>query len=535
MNEMRTEFSKRSLVLESRVQELHYKLDKIMATLSLDDSLPQASVSNRTKDLSQQDVIAPTQLNEKHNMKISSHKMQPNAHWTSNTCKRPRSYVNERTTQIHHASATVMPDDKMIENTSSDMYDSDNEDSESVRVKHQSSYSKIGKSQLQKIRRNWRRRHRSPSPPAMQTFHGEATKWRTFIFQFKQMANSCGWTSHQKVEKLIACMRDKAVEYLETLSPDMLYEYQNLVQELNRRYSHKEPARVCRYQLCFIQQKEGEYLNDYADRVQMLATDGYPGVAAHSVQSIAVDAFFRGCKDKLAAMIVMGSKPCTLSQAVSRLEDAVQDQIFLGITPSVDQDCIHKSSAPASTATTNLDENLENMVTKVVLKALDVKNNSQTDTPPTRSKFQKTCFACGFNGHFARECPHRPHSKSSVDKHKPIYCFHCGQYGHFARACEQPPRDSKWSSAVPSNQVSGYSSRETWKNHEHNEEKSMLQQQLQESSGSLQNRKSHLKSNKEEGNNSDKKWACDQANDVSVRLLCSACSMRSSIKAPQRK
>ena len=366
----------------------------------------------------------------------------------------------------------------------------------------------------------------------MQTFHGESTKWRSFFFQFTQMARYCGWTSQERLETLIACMRDKAVHYLETRPHEVLHDYERLVHNLNQRYNDKASTRVSRYKLYSILQDNNEALDDYAERVITLAKDGHPGVPSGSVQSIAVDAFFRGCTDKLAAMIVMGSKPRTLDKALHRLKEAIEDQISLG-EPSIviQQESLHKLSAPKSIPVTNTDEHMANMITKAVQKALDVHNENHLTTSSTCTKPRKHCFACGFTGHFARECPRHLKSKSSVDKQKTIYCYHCGQSGHFARVCEQPSTDSQWSSSVPSKASSGHSSiAATWKNHGHSET-SLLQPHSTEIGEAVH---SLLKSTKEEGNSSYKKLAHDQAGDVSLRHLCATCSTRSINKTPGR-
>ncbi len=265
-----------------------------------------------------------------------------------------------------------------------------------------------------------------------------------------------------------------------------------------------------------------------------LTINGHPGVAADSIQSIAVDAFFNGCNDKLAAMIVMGSKPQTLAQAVSRLRDAIEDQIVLDKHPYIKRDSLHKSSSPTSLSTTNPDENFGNMITEAVLKVLDVKNDSHTVTR-THSKSLKLCFTCGVPGHFARECPNRTNTKNLKDKHRKIICFHCGETGHFARVCEQrPPRDIRLpASSVRSNTYSECGHKgDTWKDYGRCEQ-TVFPSKWEGRDSVVQNYgHAPLKSNKDDGNRNVRDVACDHAEDVVPRRLCSACSMCSSSQPP---
>ena len=280
---------------------------------------------------------------------------------------------------------------------------------------------------------------RSPSPLPLQTFHGERSKWRTFLFQFEQLANVYHWSSEEKLQRILPCIRDRAAEYLE-IRPSVVQDYHTLVKELTQRYSDKAPARIMRRQLNLIQQGGNESIDDFSDRIYNLAVGGYPGFDDASVQGIAIDAFFHGCKNKFAALMVMGTKPQTLSQAIRRLKDAIQDQKFLGVQPVLSQ-VPHEPVPASSQQPQHHPDDLPKMVTEAVQKAIEIHHVHST---PFRQ-----CFRCGMIGHFVRDCPcHSNVQRPIDDPWKTTICYRCGHSGHFARACKVSGPSHSWPSGA---------------------------------------------------------------------------------------
>ncbi len=70
----------------------------------------------------------------------------------------------------------------------------------------------------------WHRR-RSPPDPKMQTFQGEPSKWRAFIYQFRGMAKQCHWTQRQRRDKMLECLKEKAIEYVSNLPTSIRCDY----------------------------------------------------------------------------------------------------------------------------------------------------------------------------------------------------------------------------------------------------------------------------------------------------------------------
>ena len=65
----------------------------------------------------------------------------------------------------------------------------------------------------------------------------------------------------------MACMRDKAIDFIEKKPKSVRGSYSQLRKALKKRYGQREPSTACRQQLAFVKQEEDEELDEYAERV----------------------------------------------------------------------------------------------------------------------------------------------------------------------------------------------------------------------------------------------------------------------------
>ena len=155
-------------------------------------------------------------------------------------------------------------------------------------------------------------------------------KWNSFLFGFQMFADSYHLDDPEKVDRLLACMRDKALDYLRKRPLHIRTSYAQLIHDFQRRYGQKDPPATSRKQLAYIKQEESEETADYAERVHQLVIDGYPGVDAATIQLLAIDAFLRGCYNKFAAILASNAGPKTLYQAARRVNKCEHSQRSIG-------------------------------------------------------------------------------------------------------------------------------------------------------------------------------------------------------------
>jgi len=155
-----------------------------------------------------------------------------------------------------------------------------------------------------------------PMSPKLSTFDGKV-EWKPYYMQFIHIANRYKWDNKQKLDKLIECLRDKALKYYSTRQPSVQNDFDALAEKMNIRFGNKDLPYTIRRQLQDAKQNLDETVEEFAERVQEMATDGYGiNTPENVVETISVDAFLKGCTDKKAALLAMEKNPVTLDQAL---------------------------------------------------------------------------------------------------------------------------------------------------------------------------------------------------------------------------
>ena len=84
-------------------------------------------------------------------------------------------------------------------------------------------------------------------------------------------------------------------------------------------------------QLQDLCQQVDESLEEFAECTQELTADGYPEAPDIVVNTIAMDAFLKGCSEKWATLTVMDRNTLTLHVVLSMVKNAVHNQhVLLG-------------------------------------------------------------------------------------------------------------------------------------------------------------------------------------------------------------
>ena len=167
-----------------------------------------------------------------------------------------------------------------------------------------------------------RSRHWSPPLPKPQVFAGKKGEWNGFIFQFRKTARYSGWSQREKGDRLLASLRGKAVDFIMSKPREVQDDYQALKDALEVRFGKMEHPTSARQQLGNLRQKEGETLEDYADKVLTKVSEAYPGIDDEMEQDLAKEAFLLGCHHRNAAYAAAEKDPVTLQEALEEVQNS---------------------------------------------------------------------------------------------------------------------------------------------------------------------------------------------------------------------
>ena len=164
----------------------------------------------------------------------------------------------------------------------------------------------------------------------MPVFDGKG-RWQSYLLQFQTILHMYQCCDERvMVGKLVEALREKALDYFESLPVAVRTDFAALCKAMESRFGRTEHGPIVRAKLQASSQLISESLDEFADRIQRMATEGYSGMEGRWVQLMAVDVLLKGCVDKRSALQAMEKEPATIQEAVQLLKRTSNYEQVLG-------------------------------------------------------------------------------------------------------------------------------------------------------------------------------------------------------------
>ena len=162
---------------------------------------------------------------------------------------------------------------------------------------------------------------------SMPTFDGKGS-WEAFISTFKAVKDKLHVGEDDKLDLLKISVRNDVAVFKELIGDQVLSSFSVAVQKLGERYGVKEDEISTRRSLATIKQCVDESEDSFAERVNKLVHQAYPGATEDVASAMAVDAFLKGCVNKRDALIAANQSPppANICEAVRKIKTTVSNQ-----------------------------------------------------------------------------------------------------------------------------------------------------------------------------------------------------------------
>ena len=147
---------------------------------------------------------------------------------------------------------------------------------------------------------NWERNRslgRGPEPKVTVPTYNGKTRWKTFIRQYEVI--SADWSERKKLQHLLANLKEDAAEFAFDLDQEVLDDYQELVDELEKRFDTKETRETHVRQFYNRKFKRGDTVREFASDLKRLIRKAYPtGISRYVMEDMLLKQFFDGFNDE---------------------------------------------------------------------------------------------------------------------------------------------------------------------------------------------------------------------------------------------
>ena len=264
--------------------------------------------------------------------------------------------------------------------------------------------------------------------------------WKVWINRFEAIANRHRWSDEEKLDRLLPCLQGYAADFVFTqLRKEALQNYRVLVNEINFRFRVVETHKTFAARFSRRDQHSNETAEEYAAELKCLYDKAHPTRDAQTRKEDLVRRFLDGLRDDdIRCDVEYIKEPADIDEAVYHAVNLIQTKrsthgpysdrrmkkVLRSTNQNVNEEADSSSECIRQSSVTDMPEKQEstvknepsktppltmtgkeadvNPMLKQILEKINEIVLQPRDKPERRRQLQ--CFACGQNGHMAREC-----------------------------------------------------------------------------------------------------------------------------------
>ena len=217
-----------------------------------------------------------------------------------------------------------------------------------------------------------------------------------YLEHFQLCVEVNGWSEAQAGAFLGVSLMGGARRLLTGVSPSATGGFQALKDALRRRFAPRNQTESYKALLRTRIRRAEESLQDLGEDVWRMMRLAYPEADAKTLDSMGKDRFLDSLGDTQLKHWVFQSKPKTMEEAITT---AVEAEAYLSVERT--------RGGAARAASLSMAEELA-VLSKKLEELMQTMVHGGGNPSRTRGGRKGACFGCGEEGHFRRECPHRP-------------------------------------------------------------------------------------------------------------------------------
>ena len=251
-------------------------------------------------------------------------------------------------------------------------------------------------------------RHGNPRKhPKALRFNGK-TNWLSFKRKFDSYRKVMRWSEEESKDYLMWSLEGKALDFLTITKIDLeKYSFRKIMKKLETRFGVKELTETSKAKFRQAFQKQDESLEDWADRVMILATPAFIDLPEDHLKKEAVARFCQGCTDKEAAKHACFEQPETMEEALNLVKHHQY------ISQAVDgkkakreyEASVNAVQSPSEARVEQLIRSaLRDFAAKLQESSTSLSSSSEMEEKAKKKKSSSQCFFCKKFGHFKKDC-----------------------------------------------------------------------------------------------------------------------------------